>query len=207
MFQAVRKGDSRSREEGEKLWREVRGEEGERKVYKGGLEIEEEEVMEAQGKRVHHFAGTILSIARDGKTFEAMTLNKNWESLKEKGKQEKHRYPPKASYVSKMIKEGVMMGSLARIPTQCHPEELAVTSLLQDAIEWVSVGYTVADYRKCVRKKGKEWMGKRNREALLSGLERLEKTSKREGAKARIERAELGACPIRKIVMAMTSVC
>jgi ribosomal protein L19 len=210
MMQAVRRGDAQSQAEGERLWKEVRGDEGERKVYKGGLEIEEEEVVDNEKQRVHEFAGTILSIRKDGKSFEARTRNKNWKSLMENGRQEKHRYPSKGSYVSTMIKEGVMVGSLARIPTQCYPEKLAVTCLLQDAVEWVSVGYELADYRRCVRRMGMNWLERDNREALICGLNRLEVVRKQgrvEGSRSKFENSRLQTCPLEQSIKAMSSVC
>ena len=58
------------------------------------------------------------------------------------------------------------MGTIARIPTQCYPKENIIQSLLQEAVEWRSIGYKWRTFRDALMKR---------REKLGGGEEKLRK--------------------------------
>ena len=122
-------------------------------VYKGGLEIEGERVLEDKTAWIHEFAGCEVRINKDASGHIGTPLSKNWKSLKKEGTQEKHRYPRSNSFTSEKSKRGVMIGTIARLPTQCHPRENVVQSLLQEAVEWRSIGYTWRTFGNALMKR------------------------------------------------------
>lgn len=94
-------------------------------------------------------------IDKEGKCHEGQPLQKNWERLGREGKQEKHRYPRKESFTNEKSKKGIMMGTVARIPTQCYPKGKIVESLLKEAVEWRSIGYNWREFSDVLMKREK----------------------------------------------------
>ena len=91
-------------------------------VYDGGLTLEVEEYTHTVHNNIpgfrHDFAGTVITGNMDGTGFECRTLNKNWDTIRVNGKQQKARYPPAHSYIHERIKIGVIIGSFIRMRTQ-----------------------------------------------------------------------------------------
>ena len=88
-------------------------------VYKGGLELEEEEVIQigkgTETSFIHEFAGVEIKIRAENPKMYSKTLNKNKDSIKLNKEQTIFRYPPWESYTTKQSKRGVIIGTIYRI--------------------------------------------------------------------------------------------
>lgn len=129
-------------------------EEGSSQVYCQGLTIEPEEFnVHDDGLHFDHaFAGYVISGKLDGSSFSCKTLNRNYDTIIEKGQQKISRYPPWESYVNEMIKVAVIMGSLTRMKTQNTYKKDLVQSIWKEFRELTVIGYPEHAIRKALNK-------------------------------------------------------
>ena len=121
-------------------------------LYKGGLVLEEQPLL-AKGKRfTHKFAGTLIYGYEDDTTTFSVSRNKNWEALKETGKQKILTFPHVDSKLSNRVKTGVQIGTMARIMSQCTRVDSAIPCFIQNLIEMESLGYPKEFLFRCLNR-------------------------------------------------------
>ena len=77
----------------------------------------------------------------DATNFRCETLNKNWNSIIQHGKQKTTRLPRPYTYINDNIKKGVIMGTLMRITKQNTYMRGIAVSMAKAIIELHKIGY------------------------------------------------------------------
>lgn len=140
-------------------------------VYKGGLELEEEEVAEIRYNEknyyLHHFAGTELLIRKTDPIMSCRTLNKNRTNIERNETQTIVRYPPWQTYVNKTTLKGVIIGNIYRIIEQCSNHRIAIECILENYKEYRAINYPKYFYQSTVRKLQKREQKSDDRKKIL----------------------------------------
>jgi hypothetical protein len=123
-------------------------------VYKGGLELEPEEIQESEDSLQFEFAGTIITHVKETLplTITCKTMNKNYESVLKTGKQLKHRYPHFDSHINLACKKGIIIGACKLIESQCTLKSDSRDALIQCATELQTIGYKYNFFRQTFKK-------------------------------------------------------
>lgn len=156
---AYKAGNKRSRKQALAMKRHMLKTNG---VYKGGLKIEEQKVVQiTRGHhtyRVHEFAGTEIHIRESDLSTYCRTLNKNKLSIEKGEGQQLIRYPPWETYAPRQMLRGVIIGSIHRIISQCasndinvNTEDLIYDCLRENMMEHSALRYPTSFYASALR--------------------------------------------------------
>lgn len=80
-------------------------------------------------------------IENNGMRFDIKHNNKNWQSIKEEGKQRFMKYQTYSSYSAQKVKRGVITGTLCRIQSNCNTVENITEATTEMATELLVLGY------------------------------------------------------------------
>ena len=115
------------------------------KVYKGGLELEEQKELKTQKKEIlYEFSGTVVTLTEDSEgklLWYCKTRNKNEHMLLSEGRQKIPRYLENDSMVPKHYKMGMQIATLLRLHSQTNRLEDLVNAIKINCLEMKSIGY------------------------------------------------------------------
>ena len=115
------------------------------KVYKGGLELEEQKELKTQKKEIlYEFSGTVVTLTEDSEgklLWYCKTWNKNEHMLLSEGIQKIPRYLENDSMVPKHYKMGMQIATLLRLHSQTNRLEDLVNAIKINCLEMKSIGY------------------------------------------------------------------
>jgi hypothetical protein len=142
-------------------------------VYKGGLELEEEETKKENIKgvtyNIHEFSGITVKFKTKNPTVTCRTLNKNTEHIKQHGTQKIVRYPHYESYTDNKSKQGIIIGTLNRIEKQNTTTKIGAQSMMENYTEYTTIGYDETTYTGPLQKeKRKQGDLRTNRRAEIA---------------------------------------
>jgi hypothetical protein len=121
-------------------------------IYKGGLEIEQEDVKSTRCKFTMDFAGKLITGHQKRGELNMYTNTKNWDTIVNEGKQKIFRFPPGDSYIPRQIKDAVIMGSLHRMEGETLTQQDLTTCIQMDIIEMCAIKYTKKQYKRQLQK-------------------------------------------------------
>jgi uncharacterized protein (UPF0335 family) len=127
------------------------------KLYKGGLEAEEEDpVTNNDTKCIHNFAGHEIHTHKNLDDIFTTTLNPNKESIWNQGIQHKKRFPHKESYTNTHVKTGNIIGSIHRLREQNTYRNHFSNCIIDLAKELKCIGYSTQIIKKCLYRLNKQ---------------------------------------------------
>jgi hypothetical protein len=171
---AIDRKDKKTKERAYAIKRKILEKNG---VYKGGLELEEEEVRHIRQKGrmsyIHEFSGTKIKVTELQPTATCRTLNKNYKMIKTHGTQKRARFPHWNSYTSEQTKRGVIIGSIHRVDLQNYTCKLAIQSMYENYQEYVTLAYPPTFYTSVMSRIANQQNTTRKIATIARGTKRL----------------------------------